>query len=667
MGEYNVILTAMSTYNFTPALNYYYYCENDKLYICSGVSQLEAGTKYFLSKKKIDKIIAVQTEETATKTKAFQYRYKKDEFENGNVTSNVFYQNRIKQFLEGNDVINFQIEDIEEFYPKAPEGGKECKFERKQMVPLEENRYHDGLIQFVDTERIYYGQKIENIRGIVEAIYKDKKEADELNIFIDMQGGARTWGFVRNAVVSILSNEKDARVSIEEIIATDFDSSEKLEMGKLVSEKKRYQITDLVAAMNSFVRYGKSDLLLKYCKERGVDTKNRVPSNADLIDLLKSIERIDDAISLCNTNELVLAIKCLRDSFDKIEKNKTKGIVVNSKDEGFIRTILEVLVDGIRRDYGELLNENSVTSDRFIVELIDWCTRKGFIQQALTLVEDKMPGVFLKKENLSDDSFKYILSYASGLNDSELKKKAENIGQHYYSVENNLFNRLSDNSHCKWSDSIEYNILEKAGMQIEMPVITGEEIDKSNYNLIYLSSGRRTFERIHERKIIDLKEELEELLDNKEIDWQVFVDKYCEYRSKEPDTECNKANWNNPERIYDYMRNNISDNIYVKRSIVHFADGMEKEYQRIQKKQPWNSNSSYLIKDSFKVTLRLNELCKDEDIKLDYLIRLHKALKLERNCANHASTKGIRLSAKVIKKMLEIYTGGIRSILDKLE
>ena len=49
--------------------------------------------------------------------------------------------------------------------------------------------------------------------------------------------------------------------------------------------------------------------------------------------------------------------------------------------------------DLIRDSYGHSLLNNK---DRRVIDEIRWCTEKGFIQQALTLVESKMPAVFLK-------------------------------------------------------------------------------------------------------------------------------------------------------------------------------------------------------------------------------------------------------------------------------
>ena len=62
----HVLMTTMSTLAYK-SVNYYYgKNENGKLF-CDGISSLEPGTKYFLSKYRIDEIVVVGTKETIKK------------------------------------------------------------------------------------------------------------------------------------------------------------------------------------------------------------------------------------------------------------------------------------------------------------------------------------------------------------------------------------------------------------------------------------------------------------------------------------------------------------------------------------------------------------------------------------------------------------------------
>lgn len=101
---------------------------------------------------------------------------------------------------------------------------------------------------------------VENIGGIVDAICG--KDSGKMQLFIDMQGGSRTDGYVRNAVLSILNNELNGQVKIRKIVATDFNPRNFA--NGIVDETKRYQITDLVSGMNAFIQYGKANLIQEY-------------------------------------------------------------------------------------------------------------------------------------------------------------------------------------------------------------------------------------------------------------------------------------------------------------------------------------------------------------------------------------------------------------------
>ena len=62
----NILLTTMSTMKDL-FVNYYYVQRDGKKLFCNGISALEPGSKYLLSKYKIDKIVVVGTKKTIGK------------------------------------------------------------------------------------------------------------------------------------------------------------------------------------------------------------------------------------------------------------------------------------------------------------------------------------------------------------------------------------------------------------------------------------------------------------------------------------------------------------------------------------------------------------------------------------------------------------------------
>lgn len=60
----NVLLTTMSILISDSKINYYYFEDNGIKRYCDGISALEPGTKYYLSKYPIDEIVVIGTKET---------------------------------------------------------------------------------------------------------------------------------------------------------------------------------------------------------------------------------------------------------------------------------------------------------------------------------------------------------------------------------------------------------------------------------------------------------------------------------------------------------------------------------------------------------------------------------------------------------------------------
>ena len=272
--------------------------------------------------------------------------------------------------------------------------------EDNRIYPYKENVDKEVAIRFVN-ERIGDTDKYDNINGIVNALYgisddgsvQDEDDEIEIKLYIDMQGGNRTSSYVRNAIISILNNQLSRKVKVGEVIGINFIPGSQ-QASEIVDETKRYRIMDLVSGMNAFIRYGKADIIKDYVDIMVTDKKTDSQSDNDNHDdskLKKLVEQmvlVDDAICLNNVQDLITAIE----SISNILKTNNK----EQESETFVDSIFYILKDGIEKDYGELLTLREVNKKKEIdyIELIDWCRRKDFVQQALTLIEDKMPGMF---------------------------------------------------------------------------------------------------------------------------------------------------------------------------------------------------------------------------------------------------------------------------------
>ena len=295
----------------------------------------------------------------------------------------------------------------------------------------------------VPSKEITYTQ--DNLFGLANALYNtnNAQKPEEIHLYIDMQGGSRTSGYVRNAVLSILTNQQTNPVAIKQIIAINFNNDRNF--SEIADETARYKIIDLASGMNAFIRYGKADIMETYCASIGV------PNDAPLRKLVNNMVQIDHALSLCDMNGLTDSMEQLRDFF-KEENNTPK------KEDSYdaFDNIYQVLKDGIRMDYGVLLESNQnnlIPNVRFtqntfqrnlakptlnMLELIDWACRKGFIQQALTLIESKMPEEYFDRKWLVMD---YQNTHQNKWDFWD--KFMKNLGQSYETENNRIFYLLA--------------------------------------------------------------------------------------------------------------------------------------------------------------------------------------------------------------------------------
>lgn len=286
-------------------------------------------------------------------------------------------------------------------------------------------------LEFVPLKTRKNNKEEENLTGIVNAIIKDGKQ----DLYIDMQGGSRTDGYVRNAVLSILNNEDSRRIEICRIVATDFSPVNFV--NPIVDETKRYQITDLVSGMNAFIQYGRADLIEKYVREANIKEKNT-------IQLVNQMVLIDHSLSVCNIEDLIRSIRGLRDIF----KNK------NDKEEDMI---FEILEEGIRSDYQELLD----SKDGDYISLAKWALRKNFIQQAMTIVEAKMPEELVRRGILYYAKDEDELTYSRNVvnqqkqingNDKQAQNQMEDINRFFikyyfcYNKKDDVYDYIPDST-----------------------------------------------------------------------------------------------------------------------------------------------------------------------------------------------------------------------------
>ena len=432
----NLLLTSLSTLGDRKSHRYFYFEKEGNTQYCDGLSVAEAGAKYILANVDIDEIIVLgagSTYKPGEENKRIVLREWSDftAMDTAKISEYSFFQYRIAQFLDGldmeavdvlEDTEGVRADEILEGYRKfcaelaqspsyRPDrvfhiiSSDEEKYDRlldympelsdKELLWLERliytqfadtmklSRREDNTdigISFVPTSHEQNRDYVpaENVAQIVSVL--NDIDAQEVNIYMDMQGLASAEGYTILAVLSMLSNDQNSRIFIREIITSHYRP------GRFANpidnrEMKRYDINNLVSGMNAFIRYGKVDEIQAYWDSRGIE-------NQHIESLLYAMRRVDEGISLCNTGDLESGINMLKNVFANTPKEELPEVESN---------IFRILEDTIRQDYGAILEGDSVDP----VELVRWAMRKKFYQQSLTIIESRLP------QNIVDSGIYY--------------------------------------------------------------------------------------------------------------------------------------------------------------------------------------------------------------------------------------------------------------------
>lgn len=346
----NVLLLAMSTLN-KEIKDGYYQTETGKLYVAQ--SQLEPITHMLYDERrqkgeKLDKIIILETYKTRCP-------------EAGGKSAVAFYKERVSNFLEE----GIEYEDISIDEEKPANGIKEA-------TSILLNEYE-----------------------------KQKKNKDQMNLWIDTQGGFRDVVMVFNAIISLL---REQGIEPAGIYSIRYNSQNTQEAPcPIVNQTHKYDIFKFVSAMQEFIDFGKATGLKKYYGEEN--------------ELVQLVDRIADAIQMCQPQKFEEALQCFAGYLDS-------GQYLDAD------PYLQIFVEFMKNDYGILLKESSNT-----IEQIRWCIRKEFYQQAMTIYIEKVPKYYYDKKivQLSLDSSPqsgfgknpYADAFYTGLFEEMLKDKKD--------------------------------------------------------------------------------------------------------------------------------------------------------------------------------------------------------------------------------------------------
>ena len=398
----NVIFLALSTLPWNPKWeNYTYDLERwgkKERWHFLGYSQLEPGTKYFLNrlalqKERVDRIVVVGTNAVLKDSLKPAWRERFPQAEN------VFalYKARILEYLqgmqEGTSLIEWDgvfgvdaNEDDREHYRTKEEPGS-VSADGGQSLEQDAGKTWQPVVQTNTCVGLYEGVPLEGIFRVIntqdeeieETYFWDIMKAirgeggKEIHLYMDTQGGIRDTLYDMNVIAGLL---KDQKVQMVERIATDYLKDRLIHRLQEVSDRYRQQ--ELLTASHVFKKYG-----------WGAELEAFFMGTPDQ-ELARAIQSASDAVKVCDM-----------ESFDKYLVKIGRLIRARRQGEsgelaGKPKTRLDLILGDIEEDYGQDLLSKDTREPLRYVKQIRWCLKKNFIQQALTILESKMPREYVR-------------------------------------------------------------------------------------------------------------------------------------------------------------------------------------------------------------------------------------------------------------------------------
>ncbi len=216
---------------------------------------------------------------------------------------------------------------------------------------------------------------------------KDPTEVDEskITLFVDMQGARRNDTFVINAALNMLEM---SGIYVRQSVAIDYDRDNNGEgrFNHIVDTTTNDQIFEMVSGLNEFKRTGRGDTLYNlvdtWGSKRPFHLKSFLRAEKDVIEKIKDIS---DAISICDVEKFDESLGKFNITYKEYIKNYDENKDANP--------LFKTIVDDLYKEYTRygLINEESTEIKISPMKQIYWCLKKGLYQQALTIIEARIP------------------------------------------------------------------------------------------------------------------------------------------------------------------------------------------------------------------------------------------------------------------------------------
>ena len=346
----NVLLLCMSPLNKRAQINKYSYeSQNGGRELLYGVMTNEAPAKAvirILDEKKdgsrLDKVVMICSDAV----------HKTIELDEGNDNLNNLKEVDINRCLSDTHI---------EFYEKL------VNIFAKDVNP----DYISHPIEYDTVGIADFTEDNEVSKSVIEAAGKVAATGEQVNLFIDFNGGQRYVAFMILAIANLM---KIRQVNIDQIMTMNFDNK----VNGIVPIQNMVPVFasfDLIAGINEYINYGRIKTLRSYFKSSG---------NKTIQAILAKMEEFSNNLQLCRTGYIMDHRSELLRMLEEYSKQSDETEPSDTYEQLFAYVVNDIL-----EGYEGLLTGE-------LPDIIRWCVNNDFIQQALTFTSEEMPGYFWK-------------------------------------------------------------------------------------------------------------------------------------------------------------------------------------------------------------------------------------------------------------------------------
>ena len=266
------------------------------------------------------------------------------------------------------------------------------------VYPYDEMQISGAENQYIAWQSM--GQILEmasRIQSYVQEV-KKKNSNEEVILHVDCTGGLRNAAMMTVAVMRLMQYQ---HIVIGKVLYSNYNG--KTKRGTVEEVNEIYNLFDLIAGAEEFVRFGSVNAIKNYFENRNIPKS--------LQDLLNAMDKFAEAIKICRRGEFQEALEELQTAYQNF--NVAQQQMPTVKDISSLNyNLMQQLESRIGQEYSFLLQNKS---DDYL-SIIDWCLDHGYLQQAMTLYTECIPYMLINKDK------KIILS---NFTKTDLKKKVK--------------------------------------------------------------------------------------------------------------------------------------------------------------------------------------------------------------------------------------------------